>query len=75
MTKILPPRRNGKGLPPAPMQVVHNLDRAESGAQKPLNFKVSPEFHREFKSYAAVHGISMVDLLREGFDLVKQRRG
>jgi hypothetical protein len=42
---------------------------------KPLNFKVSPEFHREFKAYAAVHGVSMLDLLKEGFALVKQRRG
>ena len=75
MTKILPPQRTSKGLPPAPVQVVHNLDRAEAGAMKPLNFKVSPEFHREFKAYAAVHGVSMLDLFKEGFALVKQRRG
>lgn len=75
MTKIAPPRRTGKGIPPVPAQVLHNLDRAESGTTKPLNFKVSPEFHREFKAYAAVHGVSMLDLLREGFALVKQQRG
>ncbi len=75
MTKIMPPHRTGKGLPPAPAQVVHNLDRAEAGTLKPLNFKVSPEFHREFKAYAAVHGVSMLDILKEGFALVKQRRG
>jgi len=75
MTKILPPQRNSKGLPPAPAQVVHNLDRTEAGTLKPLNFKVSPEFHREFKAYAAVHGVSMLDILKEGFALVKQRRG
>jgi hypothetical protein len=75
MTKILPPLRTGKGQPPAPAQVVHNLDRAEAAAMKPLNFKVSPEFHREFKAYAAVHGVSMLDILKEGFALVKQRRG
>ncbi len=75
MTKIAPPQRGGKGTPPVPTQVVHNLDRAESGATKPLNFKVSPEFHREFKAYAAVHGVSMLDILKEGFALVKQQRG
>ena len=40
-----------------------------------MNFKVDPEFHREFKLYAASQGISMLELLREGFDLVKQHRG
>jgi hypothetical protein len=75
MSKILPPHRTGKGLPPALVQVVHNLDRSEAGALKALNFKVSPEFHREFKAYAAVHGVSMLDLLKEGFALVKQQRG
>jgi len=64
-----------KGEAPPPIAVVHNLKKPESGALKPLNFKVDPEFHREFKSYAASHGISMVDLLREGFDLIKEHRG
>jgi len=66
---------NGKGDAPAPIAVVHNLKKPQSGALKPLNFKVDPEFHREFKSYAASHGVSMVDLLREGFELVKEHRG
>jgi hypothetical protein len=42
---------------------------------KPLNFKVPAAFHREFKSYAVQHGMSMLDLLREGFQAVKERRG
>ncbi|MFN2200114.1 MAG: hypothetical protein ACK2UO_02855 [Caldilineaceae bacterium] len=66
---------NGKGAAPAPVAVVHNLKKPESGDLKPLNFKVDPEFHRQFKSYAASHGISMLELLREGFELVKEHRG
>lgn len=66
---------NGKGEAPRPIAVVHNLKKPQSGDLKPLNFKVDPEFHREFKSYAASHGVSMVELLREGFDLVKEHRG
>ena len=66
---------NNKGAAPPPVAVVHNLGRPQSGDLKPLNFKVDPEFHREFKAFAASHGISMVDLLREGFDLVKVHRG
>jgi hypothetical protein len=66
---------NGKGDAPPPVAVLHNLKKPQSGDLKPLNFKVDPEFHRQFKSFAALHGISMVDLLREGFDLVKEHRG
>lgn len=40
-----------------------------------LNFKVTPEFKKEFKGYAVSQGISMVDLLKEGFALSKKRRG
>lgn len=40
-----------------------------------LNFKVSPAFKRAFKGFAVAQGMSMVDLLREGFELSKSRRG
>lgn len=39
-----------------------------------LNFKVSPEFKREFKGFAVSEGISMIDLLKEGFALSKKKR-
>ncbi|MGB0722913.1 MAG: hypothetical protein ACPGU7_11025 [Gammaproteobacteria bacterium] len=39
-----------------------------------LNFKVTPEFKKEFKAYAVNQGITMVDLLKEGFALSKQQR-
>lgn len=64
-----------KGEVPPPTAVVHNLKKLQAGDLKPLNFKVDPEFHREFKSYAASHGISMLELLREGFALAKEHRG
>jgi hypothetical protein len=40
-----------------------------------LNFKVSPEFKKEFKGFAVAQGISMTDLLKEGFALSKKGRG
>jgi len=46
----------------------------DSNSLTPLNFKVSAEFHREFKTYAAQRGVSMLELLQEGFRLVKERR-
>lgn len=75
MTKIAPPQRARKGAPPAPSETLDNLHRSEAAELKPLNFKVSAEFHREFKAHAAIHGVSMVELLREGFEMVKKKRG
>ncbi len=48
------------------------LDESDKGSS--LNFKVTPEFKKDFKGYAVSQGITMVDLLKEGFDLSKKRR-
>jgi predicted HicB family RNase H-like nuclease len=47
---------------------------AKKPEEKPLNFKVSAEFHRAFKTYAASHGMSMRQLLELGFEMVKKKR-
>lgn len=39
-----------------------------------LNFKVSPEFKKQFKGFAVSEGVSMTELLKEGFVLSKARR-
>jgi hypothetical protein len=49
------------------------------GGQEPekgvsLNFKVSPEFKKEFKGFAVAQGVSMTDLLKDGFALSKKRQ-
>lgn len=40
-----------------------------------LNFKVSSDFKREFKGYAVNRGMTMIELLKEGFALSKERHG
>lgn len=75
MVRVPPPNKSTKGRPPELPDTVQNLDRPEGASLKPLNFKVSPEFHREIKTFAAVHDMSMVDVLREGFELIKKHRG
>ena len=45
------------------------VSSAEKGIT--LNFKVAPEFKKEFKGFAVAQGISMTDLLKEGFALLK----
>jgi hypothetical protein len=47
---------------------------AETDKGSSLNFKVGPEFKREFKGFAVAQGISMTDLLKEGFSLSKKQR-
>ena len=39
-----------------------------------LNFKVSSDFKKQFKGFAVAQGISMTDLLKEGFELSKNKR-
>lgn len=40
-----------------------------------LNFKVPTSFKKAYKGYAVAQGMTMVDLLREGFELSKARPG
>lgn len=68
-----------KGIPPttataAPV-VGNNTMKPEAGELVPLNFKTDPEFRKEFKSFAVMHDMSMVDLLKESFAFYKQHKG
>ena len=56
-------QRKGKDKPPS----------AVADAET-LNFKVTNEFKKEFKGYAVSQGMTMLELLREGFELSKQKR-
>lgn len=47
---------------------------AADSDNKSLNFKVSPDFKKEFKGFAVSQGITMTDLLKEGFVLSKTKR-
>lgn len=51
----------------------NTLEESDKGSS--LNFKVTPEFKKEFKGYAVSQGITMAELLKEGFALSKKRRG
>jgi hypothetical protein len=39
---------------------------------KPLQFKITPSLHREFKTFAAVRGLKMVDLFKLMFNEYKE---
>lgn len=44
----------------------------EEEESKPLQFKITPSLHREFKTYAAVRGLKMVDLFKLMFKDYKE---
>lgn len=48
--------------------------RVAPDVNETLNFKVTAEFKKEFKGYAVSQGITMLELLKEGFELSKQKR-
>lgn len=61
--RVVTSARKQKGKPPpGPMDT------------ETLNFKVTSEFKKEFKGYAVSLGMTMVDLLKEGFELSKRKR-
>src|SRR5437016_11037604 len=47
-----------KGEPPVQSAIVHNLERPDPAGMMNLNFKVTAEFKREFRMYAAAHHLS-----------------
>lgn len=67
-----------KGLPPSDGDRIHvianNTSKPSSSDLVALNFKVDSEFHKEFKMFAAMHGMSMVELLKQSFEELKKER-
>jgi uncharacterized protein YdhG (YjbR/CyaY superfamily) len=54
--------------------VLHHVKEKSPGVAETINFKVTPTFKREFKGYAVSQGMTMVELLKEGFELSKVTR-
>lgn len=52
--------------------VTRNLKKPESGALVDLNFKVSPEFRREFKTFCASNDMKQKEALEQAFDILKK---
>jgi hypothetical protein len=48
--------------------------QGDAGGQ-PLNFRVPDTFRREFKVYAAQHGLKLNELLRLSFEVYRRQRG
>lgn len=64
-----PQQRRAKLVP----QAAEQSAEAEPNRDSPLNFKVSAEFRREFKTYAAQHNKKLYQLLYESFASLKAK--
>ena len=73
------PRKNiSKLAPPADNEPTLNVTgkgAEPDSAVKPIQLKVSLSKHKEIKAYAAEQGISMQEMLLEGYELLKAKRG
>jgi hypothetical protein len=63
-----------KGEPPVQSAIVHNLERPDPAEMMNLNFKVTAEFKREFRMYAAAHHLSLVQVLYQAFEALRVQR-
>jgi hypothetical protein len=75
MTKRASPKRASRTSRPLLTGNTQGRAKAEITVLTPLNFKVPPEFHRDFKTFAAQHSKKMVEVLQEAFALLKQANG
>ena len=66
-----------KGAPPAskgtpPKASKNNLAKPAQGDLVPINFKVDGEFAKDFKVFAAMHDMKLVELFKKSFEHYKQ---
>lgn len=73
MATITTPAKKRKGLPPVEAVASVNLNKVSDTDTVAMNFKVTAEFRKNMKQYAAELGISMTDLLTMAFEEYKKR--
>jgi len=75
MTKRVPSQRVRRVPPQLLAGDSESNAKSEITVLTPLNFKVSAEFHRDFKTFAAQNSKKMVEVLQEAFALLKESNG
>jgi len=68
----MPPRTS---LAPPQAISLPRQERAGVTALQPLNFRISADFRRSFKTYAARHDLKLNELLVRSFDAYRAQQG
>jgi len=74
-TKVPAAPKKQREAPPPLQETPQNLEKMSPLETETLNFKVTAEFKKEYKVYAASRGKTMIELMEESFQLYKQRHG
>lgn len=80
VTSKKPSKPNPKGNPPSFIDnespvMGNNTSKPDTSELVAINFKVLPEFRVDVKTFAAMHSMSMTDVFKEGFELLKKTKG
>lgn len=75
-----PGKKPSKGAPPKPgdaqSPVVGNAtSKPEAGELVMMNLRVSPEFRRRVRTFAAEHDMSMADVAERGMEMFMASKG
>ncbi len=62
-------------MPPRSSVVEAPKMEPDAAGLQPLNFRVSAEFRREFKTYAAAHDMKLNELLKRAFESYRKQKG
>lgn len=73
MATIKAPAKKRKGPPPSEETTSVNLTKVSDTDTVAMNFKVSAEFRKKMKQYAAELSIPMVDLLEKAVEEYMER--
>ncbi len=65
----------GRAAPASDMPARSPAAPEETAGLAPLNFRVSAEFRREFKTYAASHDLKLNKLLMMSFRVYRKQNG
>jgi hypothetical protein len=72
--KKLPIKINSKGEPPKARETpIKNLNKRSSLELVQLKFLVDFDFKKELKTYSVEKDRTMLSILKEGFELVKEK--
>ena len=65
------PGLSDDAVPPS-NSTFEEASRSGNASGAPLNFRVSESFRREFKIFAAQHGLKLNELLRRSFEVYRR---
>ncbi len=75
MAKIQPPKKSKKGTPPPLEDTKNNLEKPASTDYVGMRFSTTPEFRKEYKTFALDNDMTMIEVLQKSFELLKKEMG